>query len=316
MFRLGYNTNGLAHHRVEDAMELLAGLGYRAIAITPDVGQLDLFRLDAREVRRVRRRAKELDLAVAIETGARYLLDPARKHRPNLLEPAAKDRARRVDFLKRSIDLAASLDAPIVSIWAGSAPEETGGSTGDPRRSSKASAAVERVWDRLVDGVVRVLDHAKAARVRLAFEPEPGMFVERPSGYLELVRRLEERGSELGLTLDVGHLVAMRDLPVERWIERLAPHLVHVQLDDAPIGRHEHRMFGTGDLDLRACLQALVATGFDGQASVELSRDSHRGSEAAAEAMERLSRALGSRRGSARILPRVATARVRRGRAR
>lgn len=293
-------------------MELLAGLGYRAIAITPDVGQLDPLRsggLDAREVRRVRRRAKELDLAIAIETGARFVLDPARKHWPTLLEPAAEDRARRVDFLKRSIDLADALDAPIVSIWAGKAPD---GATGDPRRRARASAALERLWDRLVDGLVPVLDHARGARVRVGFEPEPGMFVERPSGYLELVRRLGARGEELGLTLDVGHLLATRDLPVERWIERLAPHLVHVQLDDAPIGRHEHRMFGTGDLDLRACLRALSAIGFAGQASVELSRDSHRGAEAAAQAMGEIERATGTRRRPSSLFPGPASARRRR----
>ena len=43
MFRLAYNTNGLAHHRLLDAMRLLAGLGYEGIAIAPDVGLLDPF---------------------------------------------------------------------------------------------------------------------------------------------------------------------------------------------------------------------------------------------------------------------------------
>ncbi len=106
MYRLGYNTNGLAHHRVEDALRLLDELGYRAASITPDVGQLDLYRLDRAEVRRVRTLARELDLALAVETGARFLLDARVKHFPTLLEPAARERTRRIDFLRRSIDLA------------------------------------------------------------------------------------------------------------------------------------------------------------------------------------------------------------------
>ncbi|MBI5363526.1 MAG: sugar phosphate isomerase/epimerase [Planctomycetes bacterium] len=303
MFRLGYDTNGLAHHRVEDALRLLAKLGYGGVAITPDVGQLDLYRLDRAEVRRVRRLARELDLELVVETGARYLMDPEHKHAPTLLAPAARDRARRVDFLRRSIDLAHDLGAPLVSLWSGAEPS---GATGDPpgptpgvgdlvRRRTRSrrggSAAVARGWDRLVAGLRPVLDHARGARVRVGFEPEPGMFVERPTGYLELRRRLGARADELGLTLDVGHLLATRDLPVDRQIRALGPYLAHVQLDDTAVGRHEHRMFGQGDLKLRSTLRALTQVPFTGLAAVELSRDSHRGAAAAGEALERLRRA-------------------------
>ena len=37
---LGYNTNGLAHHDLFDAVELLAEIGYRSVAITIDHGAL------------------------------------------------------------------------------------------------------------------------------------------------------------------------------------------------------------------------------------------------------------------------------------
>ncbi|MFQ5412119.1 MAG: hypothetical protein ACE5EC_07465, partial [Phycisphaerae bacterium] len=34
--RLGYNTNGFAHHRLGDAIEVLSGIGYASVAITLD----------------------------------------------------------------------------------------------------------------------------------------------------------------------------------------------------------------------------------------------------------------------------------------
>jgi sugar phosphate isomerase/epimerase len=118
------------------------------------------------------------------------------------------------------------------------------------------------------------------------------MFVERPSGYLELVARLGAAGDGLGLCLDVGHLLCTGDLPVDAEIRRHAPRLALAHLDDVANGVHEHRMFGEGDLDLRGTLRALLEVGFGGLAAVELSRDSHRGPAAAEEAMAHLKRAL------------------------
>jgi len=276
VFQLGYNTNGLAHHRLDEALVELAALGYRGVAITPDVGALDPYRLRPGEVAGVAARARDLGLSLAVETGARYLLEPRRKHRPSLLEDGAAERERRLDFLRRSIDLASELGAGVVSIWSGSAPD---GTRGDP-----GSEAPSALWDRLAEGIVLALDHARGRGVRLCFEPEPGMFLERPSGYLELRRRLGHRGAELGLTLDVGHLLVTGDLPVGEQIRSLAPFLGHVHLDDIRAGVHEHRMFGTGDLDLGETLRALQQASYTGMAAVELSRDSHRGIEAAREA--------------------------------
>tara|TARA_R110002126_G_scaffold6119_9_gene32245 strand:+ start:14795 stop:15667 length:873 start_codon:yes stop_codon:yes gene_type:complete len=283
MYRLGYNTNGLAHHRLPDAFRLLADLGYRGVAITPDVAGLDPKHLRDGEVDGLARLAQQLDLELAIETGARFLLDPTRKHGPNLLDASAEGRARRVDFYKDCVDLAAGLGAPLISLWSGAAH--------DGRALADVDEGVRgRTLQRLAEGLLPVLDHAASAGVRVAFEPEPGMFVERVEEYRALAQVLGDRGSELGLTIDVGHLVVTGEPPVAT-IEGAADVLVHVHLDDARAGVHEHLMFGQGDLDLPGTLAALARIGFEGQAAVELSRDSHRGHEAAAHALEQLRKA-------------------------
>jgi L-ribulose-5-phosphate 3-epimerase len=287
VFRLAYNTNGLSHHRILDALRLLHDLGYEGVAITPDASCLDPFHPRDGEAQAVRSLARDLGLVLAVETGARFLLDPRRKHRPTLLEESASDRARRADFVARSIDLASELGAGVVSIWSGVAPSGVRGDSDedeDPRDR-------ERVWDRLCAEIPPLLRRAGERGVRLAFEPEPGMFVERPAGYHELVRRLGVEGETLGLCLDVGHLLVTGDLPVGDVIRRSSSRLVHVHLDDIAGGVHEHRMFGEGDLDLAEALDALAEVDYAGLAAVELSRDAHRGAQAAEEAMGHLRRA-------------------------
>src|SRR5215469_1078741 len=97
---LGYNTNGLAHHDPFQAIELLAELGYRSVAITLDHGPLNPYAVDfAIHIEKLRALLDRLQMRSVIETGARYLLDPRTKHEPTLVSPDAGARQRRVDFL-------------------------------------------------------------------------------------------------------------------------------------------------------------------------------------------------------------------------
>src|SRR6185503_9474699 len=134
--------------------------GYAGVALTLDHVHFDPLapRLRARAAR-LRLRLESLGLACVVETGARFVLDPRRKHFPTLVSDG---RERRVDLLCRAVDVAAELGAPVVSLWSGTAAED-----------------VEGAWDLLLDGVDRVLRHAERAGITLAFEPEPGMLVER-----------------------------------------------------------------------------------------------------------------------------------------
>ncbi|HXX94443.1 MAG TPA: sugar phosphate isomerase/epimerase, partial [Planctomycetota bacterium] len=76
---LAYNTNGLAHHRLDDALGLLSDLGYRGVALTPDTGHLDPFRTTEKDWAEVRALLERRRLRCVVETGARYVLDPRRK---------------------------------------------------------------------------------------------------------------------------------------------------------------------------------------------------------------------------------------------
>jgi L-ribulose-5-phosphate 3-epimerase len=162
-------------------------------------------------------------------------------------------------MLCRAVDVAAELGSPVVSLWSGAAP-------------SNLTPSV--AWERLLEGVDRVIAHAERRGVRLGFEPEPGMFVERLDDFEALDRRLGNPPA-LGLTLDIGHCVCLEPEPVPECVRRAAPRLVHVHIEDMRRGVHEHLMFGDGELDLAVALASLSEIGYGGLVAVELSRHAH-----------------------------------------
>jgi sugar phosphate isomerase/epimerase len=118
--KLGYDTNGFAHHRLEDALAVLSELGYETVAITLDHSALNPFdRQVGREAEKVQRLLVKHHLGCVLETSARYLLDPWRKFQPTLISPRPRERERRIEFLRRAIKLAATLHADIVSFQSG-----------------------------------------------------------------------------------------------------------------------------------------------------------------------------------------------------
>jgi L-ribulose-5-phosphate 3-epimerase len=264
--RLGYNTNGLAHHRLLDAIDLLADEDYHSVAITLDAGALDPYQDPsslAREVRRVRAALDRRGLACVIETGARYLLNPYVKHDPTLMDLDPGRRAIRLDFIGRAIDLAESLQAESVSLWSGRAhipiDEESG-------------------LDRLSEALKPVLERAERAHISLSFEPEPGMFIDT----LERFSRLDERVRHplFQLTVDLGHVHCSAEGDWGPLLQQWRTRIVNIHIEDMVRGVHEHLMFGQGTMDFSSVFQALHEIDYQGGIHVELSRHSHMGVEA------------------------------------
>ncbi|MFF5583461.1 sugar phosphate isomerase/epimerase family protein [Streptomyces hygroscopicus] len=264
--RFAYGTNGLTDLRLTDALALLSGLGYDGVSLTLDHMHLDPLAPDlASRTRRVARDLERFGLGVAVETGARYVLDARRKHHPTLLDPDPQARAARVDLLLRAVRVAADLGAAAVHCFSGVLPP------GEPE---------ETAWRRLADTIGPVADAAAAAGVALAVEPEPGHLLADLAGFHRLRTALGDPAA-LGLTLDIGHCQCLEPAPPAECVRAAAPWVRHVQIEDMRRGVHEHLPFGDGEIDFPPVLEALRATGYRGLVGVELPRHSHAGPELA-----------------------------------
>lgn len=267
---LGYNTNGLAHHHPLDAITLLAELGYHGVGLTIDHMLLSPFSDDwQRDADEILAALSRHGMRSVIETGARFLLDSRVKHEPTLMSPDPGRRMIRIEFLLWCIDIAAELGSDAVSFWSGivrDAPSEP------------------QAFARLVESLKPVLHHAAERNVTLAFEPEPGMFIDTMGRYEQLVSQL--KAPHFKLTLDVGHLHCQGETPIADYVRRFAPHLANIHIEDMRRGVHEHLMFGEGEMEFAPIFAALREIDYQGGVYVELSRHSHEGPEAARRAME------------------------------
>ncbi|MGW7411312.1 sugar phosphate isomerase/epimerase family protein [Streptomyces sp. NPDC054863] len=264
--RFGYGTNGLTDLRLYDALALLADLGYDGVGLTLDHMHLDPMSPELPSLTaKLATRLDRLGLTVTVETGARYVLDPRRKHGPTLLDADPADRSARADLLRTAVRVGAELGAHAVHCFSGTLPART---------------PPDVAWLRLAAAMAPVVEAATAARVPLAVEPEPGHLLATLADFHRLRHALGDP-QHLGLTLDIGHCQCLEAVSPADCVREAAPWLRHVQIEDMRRGVHEHLPFGEGEIDFPPVLAALEAAGYQGLTVVELPRHSHAGPELA-----------------------------------
>ncbi len=261
---LGYNSNGLAHHRLDEAIKLLAGEGFRVLALTPDTCHLDPYRSGPEDWETIRQLLDRHNMSCVIETGARFILDPAMKHRPNLLEVDREGRSRRLDYLRRCLEIGHHLGAEVLSLWAGGLPKEVSPSQGQ---------------ERLAEGLQRLLDLALPLGIQLALEPEPGMLIQTVAEAEAILDKMGEPQG-LGLCVDIGHLFITGEAGengqnLKDILSCAAPRLLQIHLEDIRGRVHSHLPPGEGDIDFDQVWDALRSIQYQGPVCFELSRSSH-----------------------------------------
>lgn len=270
--RIGYNTNGFAHHDPLDAVDVLADLGYESVAITVDHGTLTPFGntyMADQQAEHLAQLLEEKKMKCVIESGARFLLDPKHKHEPTLVSPAKHGRQRRFEFIRHCIDCGVKLKADCVSLWSGRLLDDV-----------DSTAAMKR----LVEALKPVIEYAELQKMPLGFEPEPGMFIDTMDRFGELCAQIDSPLFQL--TLDIGHLQCQCEFPLGDVIREWGPRIVNVHIEDMKRGVHEHLPFGEGEIDFHEVITALRDADYQQGLHVELSRHSHEAPTIAARSIE------------------------------
>jgi sugar phosphate isomerase/epimerase len=260
MTELAFSTNAYTEYALPEAIRRIDDHGYAGVELLGDEPHAYFPTFGDEEQRAVQDALDETDLAVSninANTAMGYYDDapPSAFFDPSVITDDEEDRAWRVEYTRRAIDLAEAVGSPAVCL-----------ATGRPLPGNPPESAREYLRESLGE----ILDYAEARDVDVGIEFEPELLVECTDEVLALI---DDVGRDsLGINLDVGH-AAVYGEDLTDTIHRSAGHLTGVHLEDivgGHRGKHYHRVPGEGDIGFATVFDALDDIGYDGFATLEL----------------------------------------------
>lgn len=248
----GYSTNAFVKFSLFEAIERIAGLGFRGVEIMgdrphlypPDFGEEDLARLK----KTIAEHALEL-----ININSFTLFAVGDTYLPSWIEPEEDRREIRIRHTLESLRVADYLGCKTISV-------PPGGPLGNITRQEAISLFHQ--------GLERVIPLAQELGVRVLVEPEPDLLIERTQEFKSFIK--DVKSEWVGLNLDIGHFYCVGEDPNAAF-EELFEWVGHVHLEDiAPSRTHDHLIAGQGAIQFPEIFDTMRRLGYQGDISLEL----------------------------------------------
>jgi fructoselysine 3-epimerase len=240
------------NYPLAEAIRRIGAAGYSGIDIWGGRPHAYCKDLDSKEIQELVQLLDDTGLEVASFIPAQF------RYPTNLCCPIEKIRLDSVAYIQESIETAADLGAPLVSVCPGHSLY------GQNQQDGMA---------RLSDSLCAVSEFAAKYKMRVAIEPadqyETDLLLTCTSA-LELANRLGY--DNLGVLLDNGHAFITGESAIEA-IDRLGDKLFHVHLDDNNGQRDQHLIPGEGQFIFPPFLSALHKARYSGYLGIELGWD-------------------------------------------
>ncbi len=244
--KLAFSTLACIDWSLEQVAEAAQAYGYDGVELRGQGRQHVSTEFTPAERAATRRLFEEHGLAiVAVSAYTRFAL------------PDAPERARNEDELRRFVDLAVDLGAPLVRTFGGVFPQGV-----DP--------AAAQGW--IADSLARVAPHAEAARVQVGLEAHDELVA--PQLLAGLMARLPSPA--LGVLWDLGNPVIAGFTLRESWAA-VRGRVIHVHVKDArrSAAGWQLVMLGEGEVPVAEAMRLLVGAGYRGALSLEWERAWH-----------------------------------------
>jgi protein FrlC len=234
------------HYPFDKVAKLLSDLGMREIELWGVAQHLDLFHATDARVDSVRRVLTDHGLSTWCFTPEQVL------YPINIASGDDNLRADSIERFCRAADICAILGARYLFLTSGRGYE---------------TEAPESAWDRAVDSLARIAEHARRSGVRCLLEPLQRVETNILLDAKGLRRMLENIGADnMDVVLDTVAMATAGD-SVADYFSLFGPRLAHVQIvDGTPAG---HLVWGDGTLPLGRYVSELAESGYAGKITFE-----------------------------------------------
>lgn len=254
--KLAFASNAFKRNTLEEAVEMIAGVGYGGVEMMADVPHALPGLMGEGRKRDLRKRLGGLGMTVS-NVNAFTLFACGDTYHPTWIEHDEGERRKRVEHTKAAVELAAEFGSKTVSLQ-----------PGGPMIGMGISR--EEAGKRFADGIAACVETARRCGVVLAIEPEPGLFIQTAGEYVEWKKRYFSNEPMVRMNCDIGHLFCVGDDLVEV-IREHHREIAHVHLEDIGSNRvHQHLTPGKGAIDFGAVFGALREVRYGGRMTVEL----------------------------------------------
>jgi sugar phosphate isomerase/epimerase len=249
---IGYSTNAFVKFSLPEALQKIAGLGFRGVEIMcdkphlypPDYGDEYLSRLKSL-IEEYGLKITNLNSFTLFAVGDTYL--------PSWIEPERERREVRIQHTLQCLKLADFLGCRNISV-------PPGGPLGDLDRE-KAVSLFQR-------GLEQVAPVAEELDVKVLVEPEPDLLLENTTEFKSFIK--DVKSAAIGLNFDIGHFFCAGEDPSAAF-EELFEWIGHVHLEDIAETRlHHHLILGEGAIEFEQVFKTIIELGYTGDISLEL----------------------------------------------
>jgi len=222
MIKLSYSTFGLTNLGFLDSITEVDKAGYSGIELAFHRDQFNPFEITDDLVDAIKKRLEAVQTKAACVATASHFFTPQRPHEPSLMSPDTAGRKRRIDLIRRGVNLARKLNVPLVTFGSGFIRDEhVSNPSVNPR-------------ELLVDSIQQCLKFIHDDEdITLLIEPEPGMFIETTEQGLSLIN--EVNSPKFQLHVDMCHMYCS-DKDYVGALAQAAPYARFLHVSDAQQG--------------------------------------------------------------------------------